>query len=60
MKDFAQLGSFHLGNYLWKVATWENTPGKLPLGKIPLESCRLGKSIWESTNLYILGSVEAG
>jgi len=52
MKDFAQLGSFHLGNYLWKVATWENTPGKFPLGKKHLGKYR--------TNVYILGSVEAG
>ena len=33
--------------HIWKVATWENTIGKLPLGKIPLGSCHLGKYHWE-------------
>ena len=28
---------------------WENTLGKLSLGKIPLGSCHLGKYLWEST-----------
>ena len=29
------------------VSTWENTLGKLPLGKISLGSCHLGKYPWE-------------
>ena len=34
------LGSCNLGNC---------TFGMLPLGKIPMESCHLGKCLWEST-----------
>ena len=41
-------GKLALGKlHSWKVATWENTLEKLPLGKVPLRSCHLGKNPWE-------------
>ena len=41
--DIAQLGSCSVGKYHWEVATWENTIGKL----------QVGKSFWEITFNYI-------
>ena len=35
--------SCHLAKYPWDVAALQNIPGMLPLGKIPLGCCRLGK-----------------
>ena len=33
-KDFSQVPTSQLGKlHIWKVGTWENTLGKLPLGK---------------------------
>ena len=36
-----------MAKYPWEVAAWQNTPGKLPLGKIPPGGCRLAKYPWE-------------
>ena len=50
-RKIAHLGNYHLGKYPWEVGTWENTLGKLALGKIPLGSWHLGKIQWKVPNI---------